>query len=152
MTGFEKVFLLLLTAPYGSSCKASFWSILIDSTSVQLTSDLPSLKRQRSYISWRRVNGIVKCCNISMAPTHCLFCWKSWVLLYLDELKEWLMKANEDTSELKKLSEKEIFVKEETENKGWQFLETRLSLLLKQYKNTDSVSLVSWKKIMLCWW
>lgn len=55
-----------------------------------------------------------------------------------DELKEWLMKANEDTSELKKLSEKEIFVKEETENKGWQFLETRLSLLLKQYKNTDS--------------
>lgn len=62
------------------------------------------------------------------------------------------MKANEDTSELKKLSEKEIFVKEETENKGWQFLETRLSLLLKQYKNTDSVSLVSLKKIMLCWW
>ena len=61
------------------------------------------------------------------------------------------MKANEDTSELKKLSEKEIFVKEETENKGWQFLETRLSLLLKQYKITDSVSLVSWKKIMLCW-
>lgn len=87
-----------------------------------------------------------------MAHTHCLFCWKSCVLLYLDELKEWLMKANEDTSELKKLSEKEIFVKEETENKGWQFLETRLSLLLKQYKNTDSVSLVSWKKIMLCWW
>ena len=73
------------------------------------------------------------------------------MLLYLDELKEWLMKANEDTSELKKLSEKEIFVKEETENKGWQFLEIRLSLLLKQYKNTDSVSLVSWKKIMLCW-
>ena len=73
------------------------------------------------------------------------------MLLYLDELKEWLMKANEDISELKKLSEKEIFVKEETENKGWQFLETRLSLLLKQYKNTDSVSLVSWKKIMLCW-
>ena len=73
------------------------------------------------------------------------------MLLYLDELKEWLMKANEDTSELKKLSEKEIFVKEETENKGWQFLETRLSLLLKQNKNTDSVSLVSWKKIMLCW-
>lgn len=87
-----------------------------------------------------------------MAHMHCLFCWKSCVLLYLDELKEWLMKANEDTSELKKLSEKEIFVKEETENKGWQFLETRLSLLLKQYKNTDSVSLVSWKKIMLCWW
>lgn len=87
-----------------------------------------------------------------MAHTHCLFCWKSCVLLYLDELKEWLMKANEDISELKKLSEKEIFVKEETENKGWQFLETRLSLLLKQYKNTDSVSLVSWKKIMLCWW
>lgn len=78
-----------------------------------------------------------------MAHTHRLFCWKSCVLLYLDELKEWLMKANEDTSELKKLSEKEIFVKEETENKGWQFLETRLSLLLKQYKNTDSVSLVS---------
>ena len=73
------------------------------------------------------------------------------MLLYLDELKEWLMKANEDTSELKKLSEKETFVKEETENKGWQFLEIRLSLLLKQYKNTDSVSLVSWKKIMLCW-
>lgn len=41
------------------------------------------------------------------------------MLFYLDELKEWFMKVNEDISELKKFLEKEIFVKEEIENKGW---------------------------------
>ncbi|KAL9984830.1 hypothetical protein ACROYT_G007166 [Oculina patagonica] len=55
-----------------------------------------------------------------------------------DELKEWLEKASENINELKKLSAVLFFVKEETESKCWQFIETRLSLLLGQYKTSDA--------------
>ena len=59
-----------------------------------------------------------------------------------DELNEWLEKASESSIELKKLSAVYSFVKEETEIKCWQFIETRLSLLLGQYKISDAVSLL----------
>ena len=61
-----------------------------------------------------------------------------------DELKEWLEKASGNSSEVKKLSSVFSFVKQETENKCWQFIETRLSLLLGQYKTSDAVSVMEW--------
>jgi len=51
-----------------------------------------------------------------------------------DELNEWLEKANGNNTELDKLSAVYSFVRRETEIKCWQFIETRLSLLLGQYK------------------
>lgn len=72
------------------------------------------------------------------------FCLKSRLNLFIaDELKEWLEKASENSNELKKLSAVFSFVKQETESKCWQFIETRLSLLLGQYKASDAVSLVA---------
>ena len=64
-------------------------------------------------------------------------------LLVADELNEWLEKASENITELKKLSALYSSVRQETEIKCWQFIETRLSLLLGQYnKIPDMVSLV----------
>lgn len=54
------------------------------------------------------------------------------------ELKEWLERANEASGELKILSEvQSVACKLETEARCWQFLETRLSLLLAQYKTLE---------------
>ncbi|XP_073241569.1 actin-histidine N-methyltransferase-like [Porites lutea] len=61
-----------------------------------------------------------------------VFCMKE------DELTGWLEKANEASCDLSKLSDFRASVcKEETEIKCWQFLETRLSLLLGQYGTTE---------------
>jgi len=57
-------------------------------------------------------------------------------------LNEWLEKASENSIELKTLSAVYSFVRQETEIKSWQFIETRLSLLLGQYKISDAVSLL----------
>ena len=57
-------------------------------------------------------------------------------------MNEWLEKASENTVELQKLSAVYSFVRQETEIKCWQFIETRLSLLLGQYKISDAVSLL----------
>ena len=59
----------------------------------------------------------------------------------VDELKEWLERANEAGIELKKLSDVQSpACRQDTEAKCWQFLETRLSLLLAQYKTSEEVS------------
>ena len=59
----------------------------------------------------------------------------------VDELKEWLERANDTGIELKKLTEvQSLACRQETEAKCWQFLETRLSLLLAQYKTSEEVS------------
>lgn len=55
-----------------------------------------------------------------------------------DELNEWLEKATESNVELTKLSAVYSFVRQETEIKCWQFIETRLTLLLGQYKISDA--------------
>ena len=58
-----------------------------------------------------------------------------------DELKEWLERANAGSSELSKLSEVQSLVcRQSTEAKCWQFLETRFSLLLAQYKTSEEVN------------
>lgn len=55
-----------------------------------------------------------------------------------DELKEWLEKGNKASCELKNLSQiLSPVCTQETESKCWQFLETRLSLLLGQYKTSE---------------
>ena len=61
-------------------------------------------------------------------------------LLSLDELKEWLScRSDEKASEMRKLFKiQSPACREETEAKCWQFLETRLSLLLAQYKTSDA--------------
>ena len=61
-------------------------------------------------------------------------------LFIADELNEWLEKATESSVELKTLSAVYSFVRRETEIKCWQFIETRLTLLLGQYKISDAVS------------
>lgn len=69
-----------------------------------------------------------------------------------DELKEWLSKAEKAKSETRKLLEVQSpSCRHETEARCWKFLETRLSLLLAQYKtpneeepkflNTEGISL-----------
>ena len=63
-------------------------------------------------------------------------------LFIADELNEWLEKASENGIELKKLSAVYSFVRQETEIRCWQFIETRLTLLLGQYKISDVVSLL----------
>ncbi|XP_068711253.1 actin-histidine N-methyltransferase-like [Montipora foliosa] len=57
-----------------------------------------------------------------------------------DELKEWLScRSDEKASEMRKLFKiQSPACREETEAKCWQFLETRLSLLLAQYKTPDA--------------
>jgi len=69
-------------------------------------------------------------------------------LCIADELNEWLEKANGNNTELDKLSAVYSFVRQETEIKCWQFIETRLSLLLGQYKKVpDAVSLMHHDRI-----
>ena len=63
---------------------------------------------------------------------------------FVDELKEWLSKAEKAKSETRKLFEVQSpSCRHETEARCWKFLETRLSLLLAQYKTPNEASRMS---------
>lgn len=63
---------------------------------------------------------------------------------FVDELKEWLSKAEKANSEMRTLLQVQSpSCSNETEARCWKFLETRLSLLLAQYKTPNEASKMS---------